>query len=239
MSLPLEMERKKWEAGRLLDSNRALSLTLQCPALFLQSLPNDWNSVSGRGLITGDIAWSGKVAAPSISGEAQLLDLSFSMPLSWPQITWLGAEVRFFNTEAVLDPLRCEVDSIPIELRGSLSTSLTGFELTLSPRESGIEVLSQPGEGSSLSTVQVLGEGRSEGQPLLREVLVRGTVFPLCLSLTTAIQPSAGENSAPSQRTYFPQLNDFGVSSLLLRIVAPQPAPGFELDGEKSHTNSP
>jgi hypothetical protein len=230
VSLPFRLEKKRWQAGTLLDDDHPLSATIDCPALFLETLPNEWNRAGSRGLVTGQIGWNGKLAEPAISGEAHLINLSFQLPPPWPQVSALGAQIRFSNTEAVIDPLRCEVDSVPIELRGRLTATLTRFGLTFTPREGGIEVLSQPQDGTSLSTVRVLGEGRRERQPLLLKALVRGTVSPVCLSLTTTTEIDAGENPAARQTTYFLQPNATRTSPLLLRFIPPEWISGFELD---------
>jgi hypothetical protein len=238
VSLPLRLEKKRWETGTLLNQDQLLSATIQCPALFLETLPNELNRSAGRGLVTGKIAWSGKPAAPAIGGEAHLFNLSFRLPPPWPEVTALDAQINFSDRAAVANIVRCEIDSIPIEVRGRLTTSLTGFGLTLTPREGEIEVLSQPRDGASLSALRVLGEGRNEGQPLLREALVRGTFAPASLSLTTTIETDADGRSTTSQSSYFLQPNEGETSPLLLRITAPEPAVEFELGREKSRPDS-
>jgi hypothetical protein len=230
-SLPLRLGKKRLEAGTVLDPAQPLSVTVECPTLFLETLPNEWQLGGGRGLVIGNIAWSGKLSAPAISGEARLLNAGFQPPPPWPEVAALGAHVQFFDTEAVIDPLRCEVDSTPIELRGRFTTSPTAFGLTLTPREGAIELVSQPGEEVGLSGVRVLGEGRSEGQAHLQKAFVRGKIWPISLSLTMTTETNAGENSSVFQATYFFPPAAPEASPLLLRIVPPKRATGLELGG--------
>jgi hypothetical protein len=77
--------------------------------------------------------------------------------------------------------------------------------------------------------VRLLGEGRSEGQPILRAGLVRGTIFPAALSLTTITEGVAGENPAIFQSTYFLQPNDSEASPLLLRSISSEEAAKLNL----------
>lgn len=231
-SLPLRLGKKPLETGMLLEPAQPLSVAVECPALFLESLPNEWRLGGWHGLVTGNIALGGKLPAPAISGEAHLVNAGFQPPPPWPKVTALEAYIRFFDTEALIDPLRGEVDSNPIELRGRFTASPAAFGLTITPGESAIELVSQPGEGAGLSSVRVLGEGRSEGQPQLEKALVRGTIWPVSASLTTTTRSNAGDNSPPSQMTYFmpPGLTK---GNLLLHIVAPERTFGLGLGGAK------
>ena len=71
-SLPVRLEKKRLEAGTALDRTKPFSLALDCSALFLETLPNEWRAGAEGGLVTGTIAWAGTLQAP-ISGEASLL----------------------------------------------------------------------------------------------------------------------------------------------------------------------
>ncbi len=226
-SLPLRLEKRSMEAGNWLDPTAPLSAQLDFPALFLETLPNEWRAGNGRGLVAGNVSWNGKFPAPAVSGEGDIVNAEFQPSPPWPAVSALRAHFRLSDTAAVIDPLRCEVDSTSLDLRASLTTSPTGFSLTLFPGESEIELLDQPPEETPLSSIRVLGEGRSEGQPLLRAALVRGTIRPIALSLTaTTRSNSTGDTS---QTTYFGFTGLTKGEPLLLRVVVPEPAPALEL----------
>ena len=233
--LPLRLEKKQLEAGNWLDPAVPLFASVACPALFLETLPNEWRPGDGRGLVTGNISWNGKYPAPAVSGEGDILNAAFQPPPPWPEVTALRAHFRLTETAAVIDPLHCEVDSIPIDLRGRLSASLSGFGLTFFPGESEIELLNQPPEGARFSGVRVLGEGRSEGRPLLREALVRGTLWPAALSLTITEQ-AGPDNASVSQTTYLAEGASPSTGSFLLRIIPPQSGAGFGLGDERKQS---
>ena len=98
-----------------------------------------------------------------------------------------------------------------------------------------MELVSQPGEEVGLSSVRMLGEGRSEGQPHLQKAFVRGTIWPVSLSLTMTTERQVGENSVGSQTTYFFRPGAPEASPLLLRMVAPERAAKLELGGPEGH----
>ncbi len=225
-SLPVRLEKKRLEAGTVLDRAEPFSVTLDCPALFLETLPNEWRFGAARGLVTGKIAWNGKLENPTISGEASLLDARFQPPPPWPDLSELEAHVRVGNTEVLIDPLHFEIDSTPIQLRGRLTTSPPVFGLTLTPQKGAIELVSRPDNGTDLSSIRVLGEGRSEGQPRLQQAFVRGTAWPPSVSLTiTAEEPG---HFSSFQTTYFFGPGAVKASPLLLRAVPPEGGNGFE-----------
>ena len=230
--LPLQLDKKQMEAGNWLHPAGSLFARVDCPALFLEMLPDDWRPGNSRGLVTGNISWNGKSSALAISGEADILDAAFQPPPPWPEVTNLRAHLRLTESAAVIDPLKCEVDAIPLDLRGRLSASLTGFGLTLVPAASEIELLQQPPEGARLSGVRMLGEGRSEGRPRLREALVRGTLWPAALSLT--ITEEAGrDDSSVSQTTYLSETANPSAGPLLLRIIPPDDGAEISLGDER------
>ena len=162
----------------------------------------------------------------TISGEASILDARFEPPPPWPDVSEFAAHVRVGNTEVLIDPLHFEVDSTPIQLRGRLTTSPPVFELTLTPQKGAIELEGRPDNGSALSSIRVLGEGRSEGLPRLQQAFVRGTVWPPSISLTiTAEEP--GQLSS-FQTTCFFRSGAVETSPLLLRTVRPEGGAGLE-----------
>ena len=231
-SLPVRLEKKRLEAGTALDRTKPFSLALDCPALFLETLPNEWRAGAERGLVTGTIAWAGTLQAPTISGEASLLDARFRPPPPWPEVNKLRAQVRFLNTEALIDPLHFEVDSTPIQLRGRLTTSPPVFGLTLTPQKGAIELASLLDNAADLSSIRVLGEGRSDGQPHLQRAFARGTVWPPFVSSLTITTEEPG-HLLSFQTTYFFRPRAVDASPLLLRSVPPAHGAGFELDEDE------
>ncbi len=227
-SLPLLLEKKRLESGTWIAPAAPLSANLDFPALFLETLPNEWRMGHWRGLVTGHVAWSGKFPAPTITGEADIMNAAFQPP-PWPEVSALRAHVQFTDSAGLIDPLRCEVDAIPLELRGRFTTSSTGYGLTVSPVNEQVELLNQPSDGTSLSSVRVLGGDGSEGQPLLREAMVRGTILPSALSVTVKSGSKSGETT--SQATYFAPSRLTNGGPLLLRIVSPEQPPELELSG--------
>ncbi|MBA2435915.1 MAG: hypothetical protein H0V54_12700 [Chthoniobacterales bacterium] len=230
VSLPLRLEKKVMEAGSWIDPAATLSATFDCPALFLETLPNEWRVAQWHGLVTGKMTCEGRFPTPAIQGEADILNAGFQPAPPWPEVTALRAHLRFSDPAAVVDPLHGEVGSIPLDLRASLTVSPTGFGLSLFPGAQEIELLQQPPAGAQLSSVRLVGQGRAQGQPVLREALVRGAIRPSALSLTLTSASAAGETS---RTTWFAGGDSAKESSLLLRIVDPEPAAGLELRSER------
>ncbi len=150
-------------------------------------------------------------------------------------MTALRAHFQVAENAAVIDPLQGNVDSIPLDLRGRLSTSLAGFGLTIFPGKSEIELLSQPPAGAGFFGVRVLGEGRREGRPLLREALVRGTLWPAAISLTITEQ-AGPDTSSVLQTTYLSEAAGPAAGSFLLPVVPPASAEGVGLSDERKET---
>jgi hypothetical protein len=174
--------------------------------------------------MSGGIAFSNTLSAPTISGLAQILDARFTPPPPWPEVRNLEARIRFANTEAVADHLQFQLNAMPLYLRGRFTSSPPNFSLTLTPARGALVLADAPPSGSDLSTVRLLGEGKSEGEPLLREVVARGKIGAAPSSLTLFSQ--AGR-AAPAQTTYFfPAPAERG-SPLLLRAVSPEPGSAF------------
>ncbi len=230
-SLPLRLEKKQLQAGNWLDPGASVFAGVSCPALFLETLPDEWRPGEWRGLLTGNISWKGRYPALAVSGEGDIVDAAFHPPPPWPKVNALRAHARFTDSAAVLDPIRFDADSIPIELRGELTFSQSGFGLALFPAGTELELVSLPSAGAGLSSVRLLGEGRREDQPLFREALVRGTFGPAALSLTIRSDSSQATSFVPSGLTKG--------TPLLLRIVTPEKAAGFELRELKSTPRLP
>jgi hypothetical protein len=223
--LPLLLEKSRLATGKVINPVEQFLLKIDCPALFLGTLPNEWRWDAERGVLSGGIAFSNTLSAPTISGAAQLLDARFTPLPPWPELRNLEARIRFTNTEAVADHLRFQFNSKPISLRGHFTTSSSNFSLTLTPTEDAIVLVDAPPGGSNLSTVRMLGEGRSAGEPLLREALVRGRIGAAAFSLTIASQ--AGP-AARVQTTYFLSPQAETASPLLLRAVSLDDAAAFQ-----------
>ncbi|MEO5719240.1 MAG: hypothetical protein ABIR29_11820, partial [Chthoniobacterales bacterium] len=232
VALPLRLEKKEMESGNWLDPAAPLSANLDCPALFLETLPNEWRLGSARGLVTGNISWNGRFPTPAIRGEGDILNVAFQPPLPWPEVTALRAHLRFGDAAAVIDPLRCEVDSTSIDLRGKLTIGRGGFGLSLVPGANAIELINQPPAQSSLSSVRLLGSGRGEGQPMLKEAFARGRIWPRSFSLTISEKLHSSDISFGSETTYFSGAAGQPAGSLLLRVIPPERAESMKLEGE-------
>ncbi|MEO7725466.1 MAG: hypothetical protein ABIU29_12410, partial [Chthoniobacterales bacterium] len=231
-SLPLCLTKKELDAGDWLDPAGPLAAKVECPALFLESLPAEWRIGNGRGLVTGNISWNGSFPAPAIRGEGEIMNATFQPSPPWPEVTALRAHFSFTDTAAVIDPLRCEIDSTPVDLRGKLTVGRGGFGLSLVPVANAIELFSQPPAQSSLSSVRLLGSGRVEGRPLLEEAFVRGKIWPTSFSLTIKEKPNSSDVSFGSETTYLSGAAGQPAGSLLLRVIPRERAEGMKLEGE-------
>jgi hypothetical protein len=116
--LPLTLEKDRIASGTVLDPAEQFLLKIDCPALFLETLPNEWRWKADRGLVSGGISFSNTVQAPTISGAVQVLNAKFKPTPPWPELDNLEAEIRFANTEALVDPLQFQINSTPVSLRG-------------------------------------------------------------------------------------------------------------------------
>jgi hypothetical protein len=228
--LPVRQQKKAIAEGQVLDPDQPFSASIEFPALFLDTLPDEWRAAKQRGLLTGNIAWKGKLAAPAISGEAQLFGVGFRLRAPWPEVAELNAQVEFRSNEAILDPIHGQVDSTPVDLRGRLWAGPKRFALSLLPPQRALEVLSAPPEGASLETVRIAGTGGGGEGPHLEELLLRGTVWPTSLSLTITFD----EHSSASQRTFFLPAESSETSPLLLKIIPPTHQQGVELRADET-----
>jgi hypothetical protein len=220
--LPLQLEKSRIAAGTVIDPVDQFSVAIDCPALFLETLPNDLRFSAESGLVTGNIAFFNTLRAPSVRGAAEILGARFKPPAPWPELTGLEARLRFGNTEAVIEPLRFEVDSTPIALRGRLTTTTAAFGLELTPVKGAIELVDLPGSGADLSTVRMLGKGASEDKAFLREALVRGRIGSAPASLTIRLGGLTEGFASSSQTTLFFHPRAAKASPLLLRVVSPE-----------------
>lgn len=218
-SLPLRLEKGRIAAGTMLDLAEQFSVALDFPALFFDTLPNDPRPLGAEsGLLSGSIAFSNTLENPKISGVAQVLHAKLDLPAPWPALSNLAAQVRFGDNQAAIDPLRFEINSVPIDLRARLTTTSRTFALSLTPAESAIGLVGLPSSGASVSVVRMLGEGSSEDEPKLREALVRGRIGSAAASLTITAEPRVEEALFPFRTTLFfhPKARD--ASPLLLEV---------------------
>ncbi|HEY2711235.1 MAG TPA: hypothetical protein VGI60_01875 [Chthoniobacterales bacterium] len=222
--LPLRLEKARMANGTILDRDAPFSFSFECPALFLETLPNDWRYGAERGLVSGGIYFSKNLKRPEITGETQLLDARLKLPPPWPQVEELNAHVRFGNAVAAIDPLRCVFGSTPFELRGQFSVGPGKFHLSLEPQSGAMQLASAPTAGGNLSAIRVLGSTNETGGEQLKKVSVQGAGWPATLSLTI----SSEENSLPRERTCFLDPKTMRSNPLLLRVVLPKKA-GFNL----------
>ncbi len=176
-SLPLRLARRRLGNGTLVDPAKALSFTLDCPALFLAMLPEKLRPLgASSGLVTGRIGYSNTLRDPRIEGAAQLLDLNITPPPPWPALTNLAAGLRFGNNAAEIPTLRFDADGLPMSWHGRLTTTPPFFALTLSPASGSIALAALPASGSEISAIRVLGEGIAGTSPILQKAIVRGEV---------------------------------------------------------------
>ncbi len=224
LSLPLLVEKKAWAQGQWLDLRKPMAATIDCPALFAQTLPNDWRPGLEDGLLSGHITWSGTAAAPQISGQADLLGVRLQPPPPWPRVAALEAHFQFLPREALIDSLWLDLEPLPLGWRGILTASLTTFGLRLKPT-AAMEMVSAPGPGSMLSGLRLLDEGPGEELPRLQSIFVRGTLWPVTASLTLTTQSPPGAAAPEEQTTYWLQPPSAEAKTILLRRISP-PLPG-------------
>jgi hypothetical protein len=230
-SLPLRLEKRRFTEGGLIDPENPFSVALDFPALFFETMPNELRPLGlSSGLLSGGIAFSSKWQSPTISGEAQIVAATLDPPAPWPALNNVTAQVRFENSAAVIDPLRLEMNALPVGLRGSLTTSLTTFALALRPAEGGIGLARLPQSGANLSTIRLLGEGRAEDEPRLQEAVVRGTIGSSAASITIGTTSHSDGAAFASQTTLFLRPQAAESSPLLLDLIAPERSgPAIEL----------
>ena len=217
--LPLLLNKSSLAAGNVLEPAEQLFLKIDCPALFLETLPNDWRWKADHGLLSGSISFSNTAQAPMASGTTQILNAQFAPQPPWPELRDLEAEIYFANSEAFINPLRFRVNSNTLSLRGRFTTNTSTFSLTLLPVEPAIALLDPPQTGTQLASVRVLDGGTNVGEQHLREIFLRGGISSGPASLTIS---SESEQSVLSQTTYFLSSGDGSATSLLLRPVSPE-----------------
>lgn len=222
-SLPLRLTKSNLASNSLIDSATPFSCTIDCPALFLQTLPENLRPLhASRGILSGKISYANTWLAPQIVGAAQILDAQFHPPAPWPGLNHFGAEILFQNHAAIIPALRFETAGVSLQMKGSLTTAPPAYILTLVPAVGMISVLRPPASGSEISVVRVLGERNFAKISALKQAVVRGKIGESLFSLTTT--PCDGLSATyqfdPAART--------PSSPLLLEVAAPK-TPGLQL----------
>ena len=219
-SLPLVLKKNQMKAGRILDRSAPASLVVESPALFLEALPNEWRRGATGGLLSGNFKLEGKLAAPTISGGGSLLGASFVFPPPWPALNNVAAQIQFHDREMLLESLQVEVNSIPLALRGRLTTDGDSYGLTLQPESGVIEMVQRPKAAGALSAMRLVSGNTAGTDDRLREVVLRGSILPWSVtSLTT-------RTNAAAASSYFLRAHLAESGPLLLRLVPPEPTMG-------------
>jgi hypothetical protein len=219
-SLPLRLKKEQLLAGGVLDRSAPFSCNINCPALFLQDLPNDWLSSARGGLLTGAVSYANSLSRPSVSGSAQLVGAELKPSPPWPELRNLNATLRFENNIGVVEPLRGEINGRNLELTARLTSDFPGYRLTLEPMRGGLELENLPSSGANISSVRIMGGGSGGSEPSLKSAIVSGRFGSAVASLTIDTE-SAGTVSR--QTTLFVRPRLMTGEPLLLRSI-PAPA---------------
>jgi len=222
IALPLRLEKSRLANETVLDPSASFSCTVDCPALALETLPRNWRFNLLRGFLSGSLSFSNTLAAPKISGSAELFDGFAKLPPPWPEVSNLSAGFRFSESAAAIESMQCRIEGMPLSWKGRLTTSFPRFRLILEPAEIELAVLGSPPSGSDLATIRLTGEGAHTGKPNLKELMFAGEFGSPTFSLTTMTQ-TAGEPPLLEQSTSFvrPRVRD--ASPLLLQLQRAKP----------------
>ncbi|MGH8093835.1 MAG: hypothetical protein ACREIF_10220 [Chthoniobacterales bacterium] len=229
VTLPLHLEKDRFVDGRVLDRAAPFSVTVDCPALFFDTLPYDRRFGATGGLLSGEIAFSNTLQAPNATGEAEILDGRLKPPSPWPEVSALAAQIHFGNGAALMDPLRCKIEGTPVTLRARLTTSGNAFRFALTPLAGGLDLLQVPASGSDISSIRLIGQGTAGTKPRLRDAVVRGTIGSPGLSLTLYSEASDSGRSFPSQTTFFLGSSSRNSRPLLLQALPPETGATIQL----------
>jgi hypothetical protein len=219
-SLPIRLEKNRLREG-IFDHQAAFYCTVDCPALWLETLPRKWRLNALNGIFTGSVAFSDTLAAPKITGEAQLLNALVKPAPPWPEMNQLFGQFRFTDSAVVIEVLRGRVDGLPVTWAGRLTTAFPTFRLRLNPVENAFAVIAAPNNGGDLATVRLIGEGAPGDQPRLKELMVSGEFGSPSFSLTTTTE-STNEPPLLSQNTSFVHRRARDANPLLLQVVRPK-----------------
>jgi hypothetical protein len=221
LSLPVRLEKSKLADGTIFDQQTGFYCTVDCPALLLETLPRNWRLNGLGGILTGGVAFSDTLAAPRITGEAQLVNGLIKPTPPWPEVNQLFGQFRFTDSAMEIDTLRGRVDGLPLAWNGRLTTAFPVFRLRLSPSDNGIAVVAAPPNGGDLATVRLIGEGTPGEKPRLKELMVSGEFGSPAFSLTVTTV-TANEPQAWRQTTSFVHRWARDPSPLILQLTRPK-----------------
>ena len=229
VTLPLRLTEDHLADGTVLDQTAPFSVTIDCPALFLDALPNEWQFGAVSGLLSGGIVFSETLQAPNVTGEAEILNARFKPLPPWPELSDVAAQIHFERSAAVIDPLRCEIEGTPLALRARLTTSATDFRVILTPLAGGLELLEVPLSCADVWGIRLVEQGTPGDEPRLREAVVRGTIAPRALSLTIHSESSDSGISSPAQTTLFLRGPSGDAQPLLLQVLPAETSTSIKL----------
>jgi hypothetical protein len=227
-SLPVRPEKNRLADGKIFDHQAGFYCTVDCPALWLETLPRNWRLNALSGILTGGVAFSDTLAAPKITGGAQLLDALVKPTPPWPEVNQLFGQFRFTDSAAVIEALRGRVDGLSLAWNGRLTTAFPAFRMRVSPLDNGLAVVAAPPNGSDLATVRLIGEGTPGEKPRLNELMVSGEFGSPSFSLTTTTE-SASDPSLWQQSTSFVHRRPRDPSPLLLQVARPKSGSAIQL----------
>jgi hypothetical protein len=190
-SIPLRMRKAELGAGSIFDASAPFSFTLDCPALFLETLPQVLQPAraSGGGL-TGKISYTNTLRDPRIEGEAHLFAGKFSPASPWPDLTDVAADLRFANHAASIAFLRFDAGGVPLRWHGSLTTNPPAATLQLLP-DGDVALRDLPATGAGAAGFEIAETKTNAGLPKLREAIVRANARFSAVSLTIATDRGA------------------------------------------------
>lgn len=223
LSLPLRLEKERLTSGRVLDSAAPFSFTFNCPALFLEDLPDELRPWAGRGLVSGAVEFSHSLGAPKATGELQLLDGHFRPPAPWPDWDKVSVELRCHDNLALLAPVHAEINGRDLLLSGRFSTDPPRFRIILEPAGSELVLADVPASGSNLSGIRIVGEGNEVEDPRLERLEVRGALGSAAASVTIYSSATGLPPSSTEAQSFFLRPRSMRSAPLLLRIVPPAP----------------
>jgi hypothetical protein len=219
-SLPLRLDKKHLLAGTVLDRNTPFSCKVDCPALFLDQLPNEWRTWAAAGVLTGEIDFANTLGRPTVSGSAELLGAELKLRPPWPQLHNVTASLWFEKGIGVIEPLRMEIDGKALDFSGRLTSAPPKFRLALTPSRGEVEIASLPVSGMNLTAVRVMGESSHSHLPRMKSATIAGRLGSPFVSLT--IESESGDAS-PQQTTLFARPHSLTGEALILQSV-PSPA---------------
>ncbi len=227
-SFPIRLDKERLATGDLFDQQAPFFCTVDFPDLWLENLPRNWRPTILSGILTGGAAFSNTLAAPTITGDAQLLNAMVKATPPWPEVNQLFGQFRFTDSAAVIEGFRGRVEGMPVAGKGRLTTAFPTFHLQLSPIENEIAIIAAPANGTELAAIRLLGEGTPAEKPLLQNLTVSGNIASSSFSVTTTAE-TASEPGFFLQSTSFVHRNGREATPLLLQLLRPKPGAALQL----------